>query len=123
MVDNLFVDYGGYKMKLKDGLILREVAGQYVIVPTGKRVKEVPGIVNISSFEAHLWDYMKDHEFEREELVDLLMKEHGGMTREKALADVDHFLEVLTINNILEGCECSELPKEILEKVWKQHKG
>ena len=28
-------------MKLKDGLILREVAGQYVIVPTGKRVKDV----------------------------------------------------------------------------------
>ena len=31
-------------MKLKDGLILREVAGQYVIVPTGKRVQEVLGI-------------------------------------------------------------------------------
>ena len=30
-------------MKLKDGLILREVAGQYVIVPTGKRVKDVTG--------------------------------------------------------------------------------
>lgn len=28
-------------MKLKDQLILREVAGQYVIVPTGKRVREV----------------------------------------------------------------------------------
>ncbi len=28
-------------MRLKDGLILREVAGQYVIVPTGKRVQEV----------------------------------------------------------------------------------
>ena len=31
-------------MKLKDGLILREVAGQYVIVPTGKMVQEVRGI-------------------------------------------------------------------------------
>ena len=29
---------------MKDGLILREVAGQYVIVPTGKRVKEITGI-------------------------------------------------------------------------------
>ena len=31
-------------MKLKDQLILREVAGQYVIIPTGERVREVdPG--------------------------------------------------------------------------------
>lgn len=110
-------------MKLKDGLILQEVAGQYVVVPTGKRVKEVPGIVNISSFEAHLWDYMKDHEFEREELVDLLMKEHGGMTREKALADVDNFLEKLINNNIIDGVvERGELPKEILERLLKEHK-
>ena len=48
-------------MKLKDGLILREVAGQYVIVPTGKRVQEVTNIVYISSSAAYLWDYMKDH--------------------------------------------------------------
>ena len=52
-------------MKLKDGLVLQEVAGQYIIVPTGKRVQDVPGIVYISSPEANLWEYMKDHEFER----------------------------------------------------------
>ena len=54
-------------MKLKDQLILREVAGQYVIVPTGKRVQEVTSIVYISSSAAYLWDYMKDHEFEKED--------------------------------------------------------
>lgn len=52
-------------MKLKDGLILREVAGQYVIVPTGKRVQEVIGINYITKPAAYLWDYMKDHEFEK----------------------------------------------------------
>lgn len=45
-------------MRLKDGLILREVAGQFVIVPTGRRVKEVTSIVYISSSAAYLWDYM-----------------------------------------------------------------
>ena len=38
-------------MKLKDQLILREVAGQYVIVPTGKRVTEVTSIVGISPLQ------------------------------------------------------------------------
>ena len=56
-------------MKLKDGLILREVAGQFVVVPTGKRVQEVTSIVYISSSGAYLWDYMKDHEFQKEDLV------------------------------------------------------
>ena len=39
-------------MRLKDGLILREVAGQFVIVPTGKRVREVTNTVYISSSAA-----------------------------------------------------------------------
>ena len=34
-------------MKLKDGLILREVAGQFVVVPTGKRVQEVTSIIHL----------------------------------------------------------------------------
>ena len=61
-------------MRLKDGLILREVAGQFVIVPTGRRVKEVTSIVYISSSAAYLWDYMKDEEFEKEDLVNRVME-------------------------------------------------
>ena len=71
-------------MKLKDGLILREVAGQYVIVPTGKRVQEVTSIVYISSSAAYLWDYMKDHEFEKQDLVTQIMEHYTGVTEEQA---------------------------------------
>lgn len=111
-------------MKLKDGLVLKEVAGHYIIVPTGNRVNEILSVVNISSSEAHLWDYIKDHEFKREDLVDLFMKEHDGVTREKALADVDHFLEVLTMNNIIDdGIEHGGIPKEIYDRLWKKHNG
>ncbi len=89
-------------MKLKDGLILREVAGQYVIVPTGKRVKEVTSIVYISSSAAYLWDYMKDHEFEKEDLVKRIMEHYSGVDEETAAADIDKFLETLSRNNILD---------------------
>ena len=82
-------------MKLKDGLILRNVAGQMVIVPTGKRVQEVTNIVYISSSAAYLWDYMKDHEFEKEDLVRLILEEYEGVTEEKAAADIEQFLKVL----------------------------
>lgn len=89
-------------LKLKDGLILREVAGQYVIVPTGKRVQEVTSIVYISSSAAYLWDYMKDHEFEKEDLVQRIMEHYTGVTEEKAAADVEKFLKILSDNNIMD---------------------
>lgn len=89
-------------MKLKDGLILREVAGQYVVVPTGKRVQEVTSIVYISSSGAYLWDYMKDHEFEKEELVAKIMEHYSGVTEEQAAADIEKFLKTLADNNILD---------------------
>ena len=43
-------------MKLRDGLVLREVAGQYVIVPTGAAVREVTDIVYISASAADGWN-------------------------------------------------------------------
>lgn len=89
-------------MRLKDGLILREVAGQYVIVPTGKRVQEVTNIVYISASAAYLWDYMKDHEFEKDDLVKRVMEHYTGVTEEKAAEDIDKFLKLLGDNNILD---------------------
>ena len=94
-------------MKLKDQLILREVAGQYVIVPTGKRV----------------WEFMKDHEFTREDLVQRIMEHYTGVTEEQAGADIDKFLQKLAENNILDdgitrGRTFVRLPKELLDKLW-----
>lgn len=89
-------------MRLKDGLILREVAGQYVIVPTGKRVREVTNIVYISASAAYLWDYMKDHEFEKDDLVKRVMEHYTGVTEERAAEDIDKFLKLLGDNNILD---------------------
>ena len=89
-------------MKLKSGLILRKVANQYVIVPTGKRTREIQKMVYISSSAAYLWEYMKDHEFTEEDLVEGILQHYTGVTREIAENDVKKFLEVLKRNCILE---------------------
>ena len=110
-------------MKLKDQLMLREVAGQYVIVPTGQRVREVTSVVYISSSAAYLWDYMKDHEFTKEDLVQRILAHYDGVTEEKAAEDIDKFLKTLADNNILDdgiarGCTLARLPKELMDKLW-----
>ena len=91
--------------------MLREVAGQYVIVPTGKRVQEVTSIIYISSSAAYLWDYMKDHEFEKEDLVKLIMEHYIGVTEEKASADIDKFLKLLADHNVMDNGHGSLTPK------------
>lgn len=114
-------------VKLKNGLVLREVAGQYVIVPTGQRVKEITSIVYISSSAAYLWDYMQDHEFEKEDLVKRIMEHYIGVTEEKASADIDRFLKILADNNVLEngqvqGNSFIRIPKEMFDKLWPSKK-
>ena len=89
-------------MKLKDGLILREVAGQYVIVPTGKRVQEVAGINYITKPAAQLWEYMQGHEFAKEDLIRLTLERYGDADREQVSADLDKFLKGLAERGILE---------------------
>ena len=89
-------------MRLKDGLVLRKVADQYIIVPTGKRVKEIPNMVYMSSSAAFLWDYMKENPFTVEKLADKILERYEGVTRETALEDIGQFIETLKRNNILE---------------------
>lgn len=89
-------------MRLKDGLILRQVAGQFVIVPTGKRVREITNTVYMSSSAAFLWDYMKEHDFTKEELTDMILQKYIGVTREVAEKDIELFLDNLKKNHILE---------------------
>ena len=42
-------------MKIKDGFILREVAGNYIVVAVGERVKEFNGVINLNETGAFLW--------------------------------------------------------------------
>ena len=56
----------------------------------------------ISASAAYLWDYMKDHEFEKEDLVKRIMEHYTGVTEEKAAEDIDKFLNTLSVNSILD---------------------
>lgn len=89
-------------MRVKDQLVLREIVGQYVIIPVMERVRDVPSMVYISSSAAYLWQYMTAGEFTLDELTDLIMKKYKNVTREKAQEDIILFLQILARNNILD---------------------
>ena len=89
-------------MKLKDGLILREVAGQYVIVPTGEKGAGGDRRPLYDKPAAYLWDYMQNHEFEKEDLIRLTLERYADATREQVSEDLDKFLKGLAEKGILE---------------------
>jgi len=92
-------------LKVKDQLVLREIAGQYVIVPVMERVKDVQSMVYISSSAAYLWQYMEGKEFTLDELVELILAKYKNVTKEKAQEDIIAFLQILARNNIMDMSE------------------
>lgn len=81
-------------MKIKDGFILREVAGSYLVVAVGNAVKEFGGIVNLNETGAFLWKLLEKSSTEPE-MVDALLNEYE-VDRETAEKDVKAFVEKLT---------------------------
>ena len=43
-------------MKMKDGFVLRKIAGQYMAVPVGARAKELHGMIGLNETGAFIWE-------------------------------------------------------------------
>ncbi len=81
-------------MKIKDGFILREVAGNYIVVAVGDAVKEFNTVINLNGTSALLWKKLAEGATE-EQLVDALLSEYE-VEKETAQKDVKIFIEKLT---------------------------
>nr|MBO4518249.1 PqqD family protein [Clostridia bacterium] len=80
-------------MKIKDGFILREVAGSFIVVAVGEAVKNFNGIVNLNETGAFLWKILEKGA-EREDLIKALLSEYE-VDEKTAAADVSAFTDKL----------------------------
>ena len=76
-------------MKLKEGFILRTVAGETVVLPTGG-VTNFDMMITLNGTGRFLWE-MLEKGAEKEEMVSALLAEYD-VTEEKAAASVDAFV-------------------------------
>lgn len=88
-------------MKLKKDLVLRKVAGEYIVVPIGK-LAQISPVMQITSSTAWLWEIMKEQEFTIDSLVKSVMEHFSGVTEEIATKDVENFIKLLEKNYMLE---------------------
>jgi len=87
-------------MRIKKGFILREIAGNHVVVPVGKATVNFNGIINLNKTGAFLWKQMAEDRT-MEELVKAILDNYN-ITEEVAKADVFDFIETLKEAKLLE---------------------
>lgn len=81
-------------MKIKEGFIIREVGGEFIVVPIGETGKSFHGMVKLNESGAFLWRFFcADHT--QEEAVKALTEEYD-VDEETAKKDVAAFVAALS---------------------------
>ncbi|NLK87542.1 MAG: PqqD family protein [Clostridiaceae bacterium] len=88
-------------MKVKSGLMLREIAGEWVVVPLGARVVELNGIITLTESGAFLWRLLEKGA-EENELTAALLKEYD-IDEATARSDIGRFLDTIRQNSLCEA--------------------
>ena len=87
-------------MKIRKEFVLREIAGDYIIIPTGKTTLAFKGLITVNEVGAALWKMLQS-EKSLDELVKAILDEYDVEER-VAREDIQEFLETLGKNGILE---------------------
>lgn len=80
-------------MKIKSGFVLKEIAGSFIVVSVGERVKEFNGVITLNETGVLLWKKLESGATE-EELVKALLSEYD-VDEATAKADVSGFVNKL----------------------------
>lgn len=62
-------------MKVDNNFVLREVAGDYIIIPVGKAVLEFNGLITVNEVGASIWKLLQE-EITFEGLVEGILNEY-----------------------------------------------
>ena len=87
-------------MKINEGFMLREVAGNFVVVPVGKASLEFKGLINLNGVGAFIWECL-EKETTMEEVIDKVIKEYN-IDNELATRDVSNFINKLVEAKLLD---------------------
>lgn len=86
-------------MKIKEGFVLREVAGDTVVIPTGGDL-DMNMMITLNESGAFLWKRL-EQEISREDLIAAVLKEYPDVDQATAEMAVDGFVAKLKENEFL----------------------
>lgn len=86
-------------MKIKDGFMLREIAGQWLVVPLGQRVVEFNGMLTLSESGAIIWKEIEAGG-SVDNIIQRILSEYD-IDEETARTDVNEFLNMMKTRQLL----------------------
>lgn len=86
-------------MRIKKDFVLREIAGDYIVIPTGQTVLEFNGLITMNDVGVSLWKLLQE-EVTMDDLVAGILEEYD-VEEEVAREDIQEFLDTLTEGGIL----------------------
>ena len=87
-------------MKLKEGLVIRPLGSQYVVIATGALTNTFDGALRFNDVGASIYNLLKE-ETTKEEMIDILQKQYN-VEKEVVEENVDAFLNLLRTNHLLD---------------------
>jgi hypothetical protein len=88
-------------MKIKDGFILRDIAGTTYVVAVGARSKSFKGMVTLNETGKFIWQILEKGAT-KDDIVEGILAEFEGVDRSTVENDVTTFISKLERDNILE---------------------
>lgn len=86
-------------MRIKDGFMLRQVAGSYIVIGIGEEAVDFNGMITVNETGAFLWSILAEGAT-KEEMLAKLLKEYD-VDEETAKKDITDFLVKLNDGKLL----------------------
>lgn len=90
-------------MKIQKEFVLREIAGDYVIIPTGKTALTFNGLITVNEVGAELWKMLQS-DVTFEDLTKGILEIYD-VDEETAKEDIRDFLDTLEKGGVLDSEE------------------
>ena len=87
-------------IKIKEGFMLREVAGSFAVVPVGKASLDFKGMISLNETGAFLWKLLAEG-ITKEDLLVKMLAEYD-VDEEVAKTHIDTFIKKLEESGLLE---------------------
>lgn len=88
-------------MKISKEFMLREIAGEYIVVPTGQAVFRFMGLITVNEVGAFLWETLQNQACTEQQLTNLVCEMYQ-VEEKVARQDVEEFVKALKERGILE---------------------
>lgn len=87
-------------MKIKEGFLLREIAGNHVVVPIGEATLDINGMMSLNETGAFLFEKLIEGASEEQLIEDLIST--YDVERELAKKDVEDFIRKVEREDLFE---------------------